>query len=223
MQCFLCLLRLRSNNYASFHLRWKENLVKYQKASKYYDYDCLRNLLLLFVSLLTATIVKNSYIFARIYFIFLKKCPRPNLRLIEKIGKVIMQKKLSTFLQISCSNSRLNCVKNLRVTKTPKPSIKFEGTWGNVVTKICFQRQSWTKYLRQTLVFIWNTTQQDEFNYYFLWVFFWYWQNLGLSKCYSFSFKLTFSLQFFCVFFLLDSFYNFCFICFWFPKDVAKS
>ena len=168
MQCFLCLLRLRSNNYASFHLRWKENLVKYQKASKYYDYDCLRNLLLLFVSLLTATIVKNSYIFARIYFIFLKKCPRPNLRLIEKIGKVIMQKKLSTFLQISCSNSRLNCVKNLRVTKTPKPSIKFEGNWGNVVAIICFQRQSWTKYLRQIPVFIWNTTQRDVFNYYFL-------------------------------------------------------
>ena len=29
-----------TNNHASFHLRWKENLVKYQKASKYYVHDC---------------------------------------------------------------------------------------------------------------------------------------------------------------------------------------
>ena len=29
-----------SNNRASFHLWWKENLVKYQKVSKYYENDC---------------------------------------------------------------------------------------------------------------------------------------------------------------------------------------
>ena len=34
-----------------------------------------------FMSLLTAPIVKNSYIFARIYFIFLQKRPRPNFNL----------------------------------------------------------------------------------------------------------------------------------------------
>ena len=28
-----------TNNYASFHVWWKENLVKYQKVSKYYDHD----------------------------------------------------------------------------------------------------------------------------------------------------------------------------------------
>ena len=28
-----------TNNHASFHLWWKENLVKYQKFSKYYDHD----------------------------------------------------------------------------------------------------------------------------------------------------------------------------------------
>ena len=32
-----------SNNRASFHLRWKENLVKYQKVSKSYETDCSSN------------------------------------------------------------------------------------------------------------------------------------------------------------------------------------
>ena len=29
-----------SNNHPSFHLWWKENLVKHQKVSKYYETDC---------------------------------------------------------------------------------------------------------------------------------------------------------------------------------------
>ena len=29
-----------TNNHASFHLWWKENLAKHQKASKYYENDC---------------------------------------------------------------------------------------------------------------------------------------------------------------------------------------
>ena len=29
-----------TNNYNSFHLWWKENLVKHQNVSKYYDQDC---------------------------------------------------------------------------------------------------------------------------------------------------------------------------------------
>ena len=32
-----------SNNCASFHLLWKENLVKYQKVSKHYENDCSSN------------------------------------------------------------------------------------------------------------------------------------------------------------------------------------
>ena len=34
-------------------LWWKENLVKYKKFWKYYDHGCLKNFLLLFMSLLT--------------------------------------------------------------------------------------------------------------------------------------------------------------------------
>ena len=32
--------------------------------------------------------------------------------------------------------------------------IKFEETWGELEAKYCFQRQSWTKYVRQTLVLV---------------------------------------------------------------------
>ena len=38
----------------------KENLVKHQKVSKYYENDCLQNFLSLFMSLLTAKFVKSS-------------------------------------------------------------------------------------------------------------------------------------------------------------------
>ena len=61
-----------TNNHASFHLWWKENLLNHQKVSKYYEHGCLQNLLSLFMSLLTALVVQNSHILAEIYFIFLK-------------------------------------------------------------------------------------------------------------------------------------------------------
>ena len=51
-----------------------------KQVSKYYKHDCLQNFLLLFMSLLTALIVKNSHIFQGIYFIFLKKHTRSNLK-----------------------------------------------------------------------------------------------------------------------------------------------
>ena len=41
-------------------------------------------------------------------------------------------------------------MKGLRVTKIVK-EIKFEGVWGELEAKKCFQRQSFPKYWRQTL------------------------------------------------------------------------
>ena len=43
-------------------------------------------------------------------------------------------------------------MKELRLTKIVK-EIKFEGVWGKLESKIGFQRQSVSKYLRLTLVF----------------------------------------------------------------------
>ena len=47
-------------------------------------------------------------------------------------------------------------MKGFRVTKMVK-EIKFEGVWGRVRSKKCFQRQPFTIYLRLTLVFMWNS------------------------------------------------------------------
>ena len=40
--------------------------------------------------------------------------------------------------------------------------------------------QWWTKYLRQTLVFMWNSTLRENFNFYFSAAFWWYSQNFFL-------------------------------------------
>ena len=47
-----------TNNHTSFYLWWKENRVKHQDLSKYYDHECLKNFLLLFMSLITALLLK---------------------------------------------------------------------------------------------------------------------------------------------------------------------
>ena len=59
-------------NHDSLRLWFQENFIKHQKVSKCYDKDYLKNFLLLFLSLLTASVVKNSHFLARIYFIFLR-------------------------------------------------------------------------------------------------------------------------------------------------------
>ena len=50
-----------NKNHSSFHFWGKKNLTKYQKVSKCYENECLKNFLLLFISLLTAPIAVFSY------------------------------------------------------------------------------------------------------------------------------------------------------------------
>ena len=50
-----------SDNPPSFHLWRKQNLIKHQQVSKYYENDCLENVFLLFFSLLPTKIVKKSH------------------------------------------------------------------------------------------------------------------------------------------------------------------
>ena len=45
--------------------------------------DCLQNLVLHFMSLLTVPIVENSHILAGIYFTFVKKRPKPNTNVLQ--------------------------------------------------------------------------------------------------------------------------------------------
>ena len=119
-----------THSHASFHLRWKENLLNYQKVAKYYEHDCLQNFIILFISFLTALIVENSLLFAEIFFVFLKKRPILNLKGFQN----------------------------------------------------CFQRQPFTKYLREALVFMWNSVQQEKFNFCFSGCFYWYWQNFHFGR-----------------------------------------
>ena len=58
------------NDRASFHFWASEHLLKHQRVSKYYHNDCLQNVLSRFMSLLTATLDKNSHTCDKIYFIF---------------------------------------------------------------------------------------------------------------------------------------------------------
>ena len=48
-----------TNNHASFRLWRRQNLVNHQKTKKYYDPDRLQTFLLLFITSLTAVIVKQ--------------------------------------------------------------------------------------------------------------------------------------------------------------------
>ena len=108
---------------------------------------------------------ENSNFVAKIYFIFLKTPTRSNFKWfqyqiwtsVKSSSKTSISSKTNfiTSLQISYSNIRLKLLnaKGFRVTKTVK-QIKFEGTWGELEAKYCFQRQSWSKYIRQTLVLV---------------------------------------------------------------------
>ena len=70
------------------------------KRLKYYKLGCLKNFILHFMSLLTSLIVKNSHTLARIYFVFLTKRPRSNLKsfgytnldLSEEIQEIVIKK-----------------------------------------------------------------------------------------------------------------------------------
>ena len=144
-----------TNNHASFHLWWTENLLIYQNVSKYYEHGCLQNFLSLSMSFLTAFIVKNSYILARVYFIFLKKHRLLNLKgfqyqiwtSVKRLGKYFPSKtNFSTFLHISCPILSWNCVKGLRVPNFDK-KIKFEGIWGRVGSKKLFAETTTHKIL----------------------------------------------------------------------------
>ena len=61
-------------------------------------------------------------------------------------------------------------MKDLRVTEIVK-EIKFEGVWDELETQKCFQRQSFTKYVRLTLVSMSNSALREKFNFCFSRVF----------------------------------------------------
>ena len=57
-------------------------------------------------------------------------------------------------------------MKGLSVTKIVN-EIKFEGVWGELEAKKLFQRQTFSKDLRQTLVCMRKREIRESFNFYF--------------------------------------------------------
>ena len=85
-------------------------------------------------------------------------------------------------MQISCTNFRWKlCVKCLLVTKITR-KISFEGYLGKFKAKFVFQRQPFAKYLRKSLVFVWNNALPEKLEFHFSGTFCWYWPNFLYSK-----------------------------------------
>ena len=64
-------------------------------------------------------------------------------------------------------NNTINDVKQISMSHVITKEIKFEGIWGKLEAKECFKRQSFTKYSRLTLNFMWNNAILEKFNFYF--------------------------------------------------------
>ena len=74
-----------------------------------------------------------------------------------KISSIYQVRKiLALFCILVALTLDWNCVKGIRVTKFFK-QIKVEEFCGQLEARNCLQRQAFTKYLRKTLVFLWNS------------------------------------------------------------------
>ena len=140
---------LISNNHPSFHSWWKENLVKHRKVSKYYETDCLQNIILLFMLLLTTSFVNSSHIKAIIVFIFLKNVLKQTWNSFntkfqtqwkDRESSYQVRGILGSFCHLIALILGLSRVKGLRVTKNVI-EINFERVWGELESKKSFQRQ----------------------------------------------------------------------------------
>ena len=132
-----------SNNGPSFHLWWKENLVKHREVSKYYETDCLQNFILLFMLLLTTKFVKT--IIFRIEFCL--SCEKNVLKQTWHSFNTKFQTQwkdreksyhVTIIWGLFCHSIALilglNSLKDLRVTKNVK-EIKFGGVSGELESK----------------------------------------------------------------------------------------
>ena len=126
-----------NNNRPSFPLWWKQNLVKHQQLSKYYEKDCLQIFLSLFRSLLATKFVKNSHIWDKIYFIFLKYVLKQTRNSFNTkfqaqwkacSSSYQLKKILAVFCDLIAPSLGQSTVECLGVNAIVK-EIKFEGVW----------------------------------------------------------------------------------------------
>ena len=139
---------LITNNRPSFQLWWKENLGNLQQVSKYYEKDCLQIFLLLFMSLLPTKFVKNSHMWGKIYFIFLKNVLKQNRNSVntkfqDQCKDCSTSYQLKQILALFCNLIPLilcqRCVEVLGVAEIVK-EIKFEAVLDKLQSNKRFQR-----------------------------------------------------------------------------------
>ena len=133
----------------------------------------------IFKSSLSTLIFRSSQILAGIYFMFFKNVLGNTWKSFNANFAPQWKDRGSSYRvrQVSAYFRKLvalilgqNCVKGLTVTNINKKQ-KFEAVSFELKERNCFQRQSLTKYLRQTAVFMWNSALQEKFNFYFSGVF----------------------------------------------------
>ena len=128
-------------------------MLNYEKVSRYYELDCLQNFNLLFISLSTASVFKNNHILSGIYYIFLKN-------VIDQTWKAF----ITIFWFQWKDRESSNQVIQILALFCKLVALKEFGA--KLEAKQCFQRQSLTKYLRQTPVFLWNSALKENLNFY---------------------------------------------------------
>ena len=73
----------------------------------------------------------------------------------KKNGKIVIQvrQNLALFRNLVALSLCWNCMKTLIVIKVVV-KMNFEGAWDTLEAENIFQRQSWTNYVRKTVVFM---------------------------------------------------------------------
>ena len=131
------------NNRASFHLRWNKNLVNHGKVPKYCETDYLQNFILISMLLLRGKIVKNSHIYGRFFFIFLKSILKQTWNSLsnklqtqwrDRENNYQVRIIFRLFSHIIAQILSLKSAKVLRVPKNIK-EIKFQGVLEQLISK----------------------------------------------------------------------------------------
>ena len=120
--------------------------------------------------------LKNSHVLAVIYLVCVKTHPRSNLKGFNtKFGpqwkdwpsSFQWRQIWALFFKLLALILGWNCVKGSRITKTVK-HLKFERCEleaRNCLQRNCFYIQSFTEYLGEALVFLWNSALQEKYNF----------------------------------------------------------
>ena len=140
-----------------FHLWLKQSWLNHQKILKFNAHYCLQNFILLSMSLLTALIVKNTYILPGLCSILLENVLDQTRKAFNtKFGSQWKDRERSyqlkwfaaLFYVLVARHECQNCVKVLRVKKIVK-QIKFEGVLGlmkeETVSKENHSQNIWDK------------------------------------------------------------------------------